>query len=329
MHKYILIVDDEAQFRKLYAYTLQEAGFEVKVTGTAEEAIDIIEEDLPGLVVSDVRLPGKDGIELLRLSRDKYHQLPFLLVTAYADIRDAVNTLKIGAVDYLEKPIDLDELVAAACDILGSGKYQNDSEIPTTTLKGIIAESPAMRSILRNAYRVAKSDATVLITGESGSGKEILAQFIHQNSNYKNRTMIAVNCAAIPESLLGSELFGHGKGAFTGALKQRTGRFREAQDSSLFLDEIGDMPLPLQPALLRALETHCITPLGSDREIKLNFRLIAATNRNILEDVGNGKFREDLYYRLKCNFPRIATFTRSSQRHSSPCTKIFNSRPLQ
>ena len=221
-----------------------------------------------------------------------------MLVTAYADVRDAVLALKLGAVDYLSKPVDLDELVAAVKDCLGIRSYDKQVEIPSEVLEGVVAESLPMMTLLRDAYRVSGTKVTVLLTGESGVGKEVIAQFIHRASSRKKKPLIAVNCAAIPGQLLGSELFGHEKGAFTGAEAKRLGRFREADGTTLFLDEIGDMPLELQPALLRALENNTITPLGSDKEISVDYRLIAATNQSLMEAVEEGNFRSDLFYRL-------------------------------
>ncbi len=294
----ILIVDDEVRYRELYMHIIGSAGFKTQAAASAEEAFKIIQSHVPAMVVSDVRMPGASGIELLRKARKEHPALPFLLVTAYADVRDAVNAMKLGAVDYLSKPVDLDELLAAVRDTMGIHTETPELLIPPEAMSGIVAESLAMRGLLKDAYRVAQSDANVLLTGESGSGKEVVARFIHQNSSRRNKTMITVNCASIPATLLAGELFGHEKGAFTGAVTKRPGRFREAEGSTLFLDEIGDMPIELQPALLRAIETNCITPLGSDKEIKVDYRLLAATNRPLLENVEIGRFREDLYYRL-------------------------------
>jgi DNA-binding NtrC family response regulator len=249
------------------------------------------------MIVSDVRMPGASGLDLLRRVRDDHPGLPFLLVTAFADVREAVDALKLGAVDYLAKPVDLDELLAAVRDTLGEHGERTD-EIPAAALEGIVVESPAMRAVLRDAWRVAASDATVLLTGESGSGKEVVAQFIHGNSLRRAKPLVAVNCAAVAPALLASELFGHEKGAFTGAVTKRKGYFREAHEGTLFLDEIGDMPLELQASLLRATETGRITPVGADREITVDCRLIAATNRNLETDVAEGRFRQDLFYRL-------------------------------
>jgi len=294
----ILIVDDEMRYRDLYKHVLDSAGFETEMAASAEEALVIIGRQQPAMVVSDVRMPGASGIELLRLARKEHPALPFLLVTAYADVRDAVKAMKLGAVDYLSKPVDLDELLAAVRDAVGIQTELSEQAVPFDALRGIVAESHAMRSVLHDAYRVANSDANVLLTGESGVGKEVVALFIHHNSPRRNNAIVIVNCAAIPATLLAGELFGHEKGAFTGAVTKRPGRFREAEGGTLFLDEIGDMPLELQPALLRAIECNCITPLGSDKPIDVDYRLVAATNRALSKDVEAGRFRQDLYYRL-------------------------------
>jgi DNA-binding NtrC family response regulator len=300
MTKTILIVDDEVRYRELYMHILDSAGFKTQEASSAEQAYDIISNYAPDMVVTDVRMPGASGFDLLRMARREHPSLPFLMVTAYAEVRDAVNAMRLGAVDYLSKPVDLDELLAAVRDTVGDDRHVHGPEpvVPPEALNGIVAESHAMQSVLRDAYRVARSNANVLLTGESGCGKEIVATFIHQNSLRGNKAMIALNCAAVPAALLASELFGHEKGAFTDAAGRRKGRFREANGSTLFLDEIGDMPLELQPTLLRAIETNRVTPLGSDLEIEVDYRLVAATNRNLQADVESGRFRRDLYYRL-------------------------------
>ncbi len=294
----ILIVDDQTRYRNLYAQVLESAGFKIQPASSAEKALRIIRTSVPAMVITDVRMPGASGMELLRMARKEHPSLPFLLVTAYAEMRDAVSAMKLGAVDYLEKPVDLDELLAAVRDALGIRAEGPEFHVPPEALKGIVAESPAIRAVLWDAHRIANSDATVLLMGESGVGKEVVVHFIHRNSPRHHRTMVAVNCAAIPGMLLGSEMFGHEKGAFTGALANRPGRFRAADGGTLFLDEIGDMSLELQSALLRSIETGRITPVGGDKEIAVDFRLLVATNRNLLRDVESGRFRGDLYYRL-------------------------------
>lgn len=297
MNRSILVVDDEVRYRELYARVLRDAGFSVREAEDAQVALKSLAGELPDMVVSDVRMPGASGIDLLRRVRDEHPGLPFLLVTAYADVREAVDALKLGAVDYLAKPVDLDELLAAVRDTLNVSEDGTD-DVPAQALAGIVAESPAMRAVLRDAWRVAGSDATILLTGESGSGKEVVAQFIHRHGSRRNKPLVTVNCAAIAPTLLASELFGHEKGAFTGAVAKRKGYFREAHEGTLFLDEIGDMPLELQASLLRATETGRITPVGADREVEVDCRFIAATNRNLETDVAEGRFRQDLFYRL-------------------------------
>ena len=295
----VFVIDDEVRQRKLYAETLRDAGIQVEELASAEIALDKLQSVTPDMIISDVRMPGMNGITLLRQVRASHFELPFLLITAFADIRDAVKALKLGAVDYLEKPIDLDELLAAVNDVLKLDTHTDHNiEIPSKLQKEIIAESDVMKILFRDAYRVATSDATVLLTGESGTGKEVLAAFIHNASKRTKAPLVTLNCAAIPSTILASELFGHKRGAFTGAVKDRKGIFRESDRGTLFLDEIGDMPLELQPSLLRAIETGMISPVGSDSESKVDFRLIAATNANLDDAVNNGEFRKDLFYRL-------------------------------
>jgi len=294
----ILIVDDEPSFRDLYSRTLMEAGFQATTARSTEDALQRIDAARPDLVVSDVRMPGASGIDLLRTVRTRTPGMPFLLVTAHADVREAVEALKLGAVDYLAKPVDLDELVACVHDSLGLAQADDAIDLPAGALGGMIAASPVMQSLLRDAWRIARSDATVLLTGESGTGKEELAQFIHRNSLRAGRPLVAINCAAIPATLLAAELFGHEKGAFTGATTRRDGHFREADGGTLFLDEVGDIPLELQPVLLRAIERRQVSPVGGRAEIPVDIRLVAATNRHLDDDIATGRFRSDLFYRL-------------------------------
>jgi DNA-binding NtrC family response regulator len=298
--KRILIVDDEPGYRELYAGALRAASFETLAAASGEEAIALIAGGAaPDMVVSDVRMPGIDGLELIGKARAILPELPFLMITAFPDLRDAVSAMKTGAVDYLEKPIDLDELTTAVSDALGVRPAElGANALPQEALAGVVAESPLMKALLRDAYKVARSDATVLICGESGSGKEVLAKFLHRCGPRAHGPFIALNCAAMPGTLLAGELFGHRKGAFTGAIADRAGLFMEASGGTLFLDEIGDMPLELQPSLLRAIETRRITPLGSAKESVSDVRLIAASNRDLPKLVEEKRFRADLYYRL-------------------------------
>jgi two-component system response regulator HydG len=298
------VVDDEAAQRKLLGGFLESRGFRCAEAASAEEAIEIVRGNPPDMVLLDVRLPGMSGIEALAELRKLSEHLPILLITAYADLRQAISAMKSGADDYLTKPLDLDELEAAIVDALGppepgtegaaEGPGRGQAELPP----GLVCESPAMRHVIETVRVVAPSNAPVLILGPSGVGKEVVARLIHQWSPRSAGPMVTANCAGLPESLIESELFGHTKGAFTGATETRQGYFRSADGGTLFLDEIGELSLHLQPKLLRALESGQITPVGSDVPIEVDARVVAATNRDLAEAVQQGRFREDLYYRI-------------------------------
>lgn len=294
----ILIVDDDAGQRSLLDGFLHNQGFDTVAVASGEQALEILSREHIDMMISDVRMPGISGLETLRQARRKNAGLPVLLVTAYADIRDAVGAMRDGAVDYLAKPIDLDELlelVRKATGVSGSGPAVFEQKrLP----QGIIAESPAMQAVFREAALVAPSETRLLITGESGVGKEVVAEVIHSWSPRASGPLVKVNCAAIPETLLESELFGHEKGAFTGAVAQRIGRFELASNGTIFLDEIAEMSPHLQAKLLRVTQDGCFQRVGSNLELHTRARIIAATNRNLEEEVKKGRFREDLYYRL-------------------------------
>jgi DNA-binding NtrC family response regulator len=252
------------------------------------------------MVLLDVRLPGMSGIEALREIRARDAELPVLLITAHADIRQAVSAVKSGADDYLAKPVDLQELHTAIADVLGTSDEQTTSTklaLPDLP-EGFICVSPALRDLLQTVAVVAPSKAPVLITGESGTGKERIAELIHRWSPRGERLLVTANCGGLPESLIESELFGHTKGAFTGAAQSREGVFRVADRGTLFLDEIGELPLHLQPKLLRVLESGEIRAVGSDESSRVDVRLIAATHADLERAVEAGQFREDLYYRI-------------------------------
>jgi DNA-binding NtrC family response regulator len=296
----VLVVDDEASQRELLGGFAARLGYRVCEAAAGEEALTIIPQENPDLVLLDVRLPGISGIETLNRIRESNPDLPVLLITAFADLRQAVAAMKGGAEDYLAKPVDLDELRAAMADALGtSADATGGDDVAMPPLPSdFVAESLAMRRLLGTLAVVAPSKAPVLITGESGTGKDVVARLIHAWSPQQAGPMIAANCASLPESLIESELFGHTKGAFTGASETRQGFFRAAHGGTLFLDEIAELPLHLQPKLLRALESGQITPVGSDRPILVDTRLVAATNRNLEQEVAAGRFRDDLYYRI-------------------------------
>ncbi|MBN1853458.1 MAG: sigma-54-dependent Fis family transcriptional regulator [Pirellulales bacterium] len=296
----ILVVDDEAAQRQLLGDFIRSLGYAVLESNSAEEALEIIRREAPDLVLLDVRLPGMSGIEALPEIQKIAEDLPVLLITAHTDLHQAVAAVKGGADNYLAKPLDLDELEAAIHDTIGAS--DQDLKQPGVSIpelpSGFVAKSLAMQRLLETIAVVAPSRVPVLVLGPSGSGKEVIAQLVHQWSPRSKGPLVAANCAGLPDSLIESELFGHTQGAFTGATEDRKGLFRAADGGTLFLDEIGELPLHLQPKLLRALESGEVTPVGSDRPIATDTRLIAATNRDLGEAVREGTFREDLYYRI-------------------------------
>jgi len=304
----VAVVDDDPSQRRLLRQSLEEAGYEVIEGVDGGQAIELARARLLDAMVLDVRMPGMSGLEALERIKAERPEIVVVLLTAFIDVRDAVAAIKAGAHDYLEKPIDLDELVIAVDEALGVARSSLPSaesgEAPPPP--GIVAESPAMRSIFREALRVAPAEATALIFGESGTGKEVVARYVHSHSKRSGGPFVAVNCAALPENLIESELFGHEKGAFTGAVSLKKGRFEEASGGTLFLDEIGEMPLALQPKLLRVLEERTVRRVGATRDVPVDVRIIAATNRPLEDDAREGRFREDLLYRLNVFALRIA-----------------------
>jgi len=332
----ILIVDDDPGQRSLLDSFLRSQGFETVLADSGEQALERLRTEEVSMMISDVRMPGLSGLETLRRARQEHKVLPVLLVTAYADIRDAVDAMRDGALNYLAKPIDLEELLATIQQTTGlTGatpvKFNSDRQLPPH----VVAQSPLMQAVFHDASLIAPSESRVLITGESGVGKEVLADVIHGWSDRKQGVLVKVNCAAIPETLLESELFGHEKGAFTGAHVQRIGRFEQADGGTIFLDEVADMSPPLQAKLLRVTQDGRFTRVGSNRELQTNARILAATNRFLEAEVKTGRFREDLFYRLnvvELNIPPlrerpedilplasafIAEFTRGKARFSS------------
>ncbi len=295
----ILIVDDDAGQRSLLDSFLRGQGFETVVVESGPKALAALRTQVVNMMISDVRMPGMSGLETLRQARKEFATLPVLLVTAYADVKEAVGAMRDGALNYLTKPIDLDELLSTVRQVTGvsgraSLKLAEDRELPAT----VVAHSPQMQALFRDASLIAASETRVLITGESGVGKEVLADVIHAWSTRMAGPLVKVNCAAIPETLLEAELFGHEKGAFTGAVSQRIGRFEQAKNGTIFLDEIGEMSPALQAKLLRVTQDGRFQRVGSNAEIHTNARIVASTNRNLEEAVKTGGFREDLFYRL-------------------------------
>ena len=295
----ILVVDDDPGQRSLLESFLKSQGFAITVVASGEQALAALRGDAFAMMISDVRMPGISGLETLRQARKEFARLPVLLVTAFADIRDAVDAMRDGALNYLSKPIDLDELLRHVQQATGLAKEKavrvdKDRDLPAN----IVARSPQMLAMFRDAALIAGSESRVMITGESGVGKEVLVDVIHAWSGRANGPLVKVNCAAIPETLLEAELFGHEKGAFTGATHQRIGRFEQANGGTIFLDEIGEMSPKLQAKLLRVTQDGRFQRVGSNAEIQTNARILASTNRNLEDEVKKGQFREDLFYRL-------------------------------
>ena len=297
----LLLVDDDPDLLRLLQMRLESAGYDVTAVASAEAALAQIEVCHPQLVVSDVRLPGQDGLALFDQLRVRYPSLPVILLTAHGSIPDAVEATARGVFGYLTKPFDgrvLLEKVAAALALQGGMQNAAAASAGDRWREAIVSHSSQMESVLAEARLVAASDASVLIRGESGTGKELLAQALHRASPRAGKPFIAINCGAIPEALLESELFGHVKGAFSGAVAHHRGLFQAADGGTLFLDEIGDMPLPLQVKLLRALQDRAVRPVGSSETIPVDIRLISATHCDLDEAMAEGEFREDLYYRI-------------------------------
>ena len=295
----ILIVDDDPGQRSLLNTFLRTQGLETVTADSGQHALETLRTGKFDMMISDVRMPGLSGLETLRLARQEHATLPVLLVTAFTDVRDAVAAMRDGAVNYLAKPIDLDELMACVRQAIGiAGSVPLHLAKEQALPDFVVARSPLMQAVFRDAALIAPSETRVLITGESGVGKEIVADVIHAWSPRAAGPLVKVNCAAIPETLLESELFGHEKGSFTGAHAQRLGRFEQANAGTILLDEIAEMSPALQAKLLRVTQDGCFQRIGSNREIQTNARILAASNRVLDDEVKAGRFREDLFYRL-------------------------------
>ncbi|BCX80742.1 two-component system, NtrC family, nitrogen regulation response regulator GlnG [Methylomarinovum caldicuralii] len=297
MSREIWVIDDDQSIRWVLEKALSKAGFKVCPFAEVSEPERLLRHTRPDVLLTDICMPGTDGLMLLRQIRQRHPELPVIVMTAHSDLDSAVAALHGGAFEYLPKPFDLDEMVQVvrrACQEHGSG----ETSPPETDTPEIIGAAPAMQAVFRAIGRLARSPVTVLITGESGTGKELVARALHRHSPRAGGPFIALNMAAIPKDLLESELFGHEKGAFTGADQRRSGRFEQAHGGTLFLDEIGDMPADLQTRLLRVLAEGEFYPLGAHTPCKVDVRIIAATHQNLETLVAEGRFREDLYHRL-------------------------------
>ena len=300
----ILIIDDEDTQRNVLKGYLEKKGYKIYSAASGTEGVKTVQQNLIDIVLSDFKMPDITGLEVLEQVKKINPEISFVILTAYGTIENAVKAIRLGAFDYISKPVDLDELDLLLERIVENRNLKSEIQFLKNQLQekfkidSFISQSPKMEEVLSIAARAADSKATVLITGESGTGKEVLAKAIHFVSSRKDKPFIAVNIPALPETLLESELFGHEKGAFTGADKSKKGRFELADNGTIFLDEIGDIPLNLQVKLLRVLQEHQIERLGSTETVKIDVRIIAATHQNLEQKIKDGTFREDLFYRL-------------------------------
>lgn len=304
MNEKILLVDDDAALRRIIQFKLTNKGYQVTSAADGAEALSLLRSNHYDLVLSDLKMPNLGGLELLEHARKLQPETQVILMTAYAAVPQAVQAVKLGAFDYLTKPFDDDQLFVTLDKALRVKRLQEENKLLKEQLAGtsgsrkMIGVSPAFRAMTSLVEKIAPSDATVLITGESGTGKELVARVIHQLSGRQNHEFIAVNCASIPRELIESELFGHVKGAFTGAVRDKKGKFELADGGTLLLDEISELGFELQAKLLRVIQERLIEPVGSEQTIGIDVRLLAATNVNLKERVASGQFREDLFYRL-------------------------------
>ena len=300
----LLLVEDNQNQRDILAGFLTQNGFDVISAEDGEEGVQLFQENLVDIVITDFRMPRKNGLEVLRAVRNINPLAAVIIITAFSDVNDAVSVIKEGAVDYILKPVNLKELLTKIKAIRSQMKVHKESsavlyKIPELDISSkFIGKSKKIMDILSIVERVAANSATVLISGESGTGKEMIAEIIHQLSPRRHHKLVIVSCAALPDTLLESELFGHLKGSFTGAVSNRKGRFEEADGGTIFLDEIGDISPLIQVKLLRVVQNMSFDPVGSSQSKIVNVRIIAATNKNLKDEIAKGSFREDLYYRL-------------------------------
>jgi two-component system response regulator AtoC len=302
--KTLLVADDDASIRSLLKQLLSEEGFAVLEASTGIEVVEKVKESSPDLVIMDVRMPELDGIEALSRVKATNPKTAVLIMTAFGSSNAAIRAMELGAFDYITKPFELDKISHSVKRVLDYQDLTQEVEVLRDEISSlvqterIVGNSPAMQEVYKTVGKVAKADATVLITGESGTGKELVAEALHFNSNRRSGPLVKVSCAALPESLLEAELFGHEKGSFTGAMTQRRGRFEMADKGTIFLDEIAEMTMPTQTKLLRVLQERKIERIGSNLPIKVDIRIVCATNKDLQKQVEQGKFRDDLYYRL-------------------------------
>ncbi len=306
----ILVIDDERSIRNTLKDILEYEKYEVDLAEDGNKGIEKVQNAEYDIILCDIKMPGLDGIEVLERLVVLAPDTPVVMISGHGNIDTAVDSIKKGAFDYIEKPLDLNRLLITIRNGMDKSNLVTETKILKKKVNKkyqIIGESKAIKSIVEMADRVAPTDARVLITGANGSGKELIARRIHEQSNRSSGPFIEVNCAAIPSELIESELFGHEKGAFTSAIKQRKGKFEQANGGTLFLDEIGDMSLSAQAKVLRALQENIINRVGGDKHIKVDVRVVAATNKNISHEISESNFREDLYHRLSVILIHVPT----------------------
>ncbi len=297
----ILIVDDERSIRNALKEVLEYEKYDIDLAEDGEKALHLVQENDYDLVLSDIKMPKLDGVELLGKLSQNYPDLPLILITGHGDVNTAVSAIKTGAYDFIEKPLDLNRLLVTVRNALDKKNLVTETKVLRNRVSKkyqMIGDSAVLQTVKDMIEKVAPTDARVLITGQNGTGKEVAARWLHEKSHRSKAPFVEVNCAAIPSELIESELFGHEKGAFTSAHKQRKGKFEQAEGGTIFLDEIGDMSLSAQAKVLRALQEKKITRVGSDKDIKVDVRVLAATNKNLKTEIEEQRFREDLYHRL-------------------------------
>lgn len=324
----LLIVDDEASIRDMLAFFFHKRGFEVQTASNFTEGQASILRSTPDLVLSDIKMPDGNGLDLLRKVKAESPKTPVIMITAHTSTADAIEAMKAGAVDYIAKPFNIEELGLIVDRALGEKQLRDENVYLKQELAGkytfanIIGKGSRMQEIFRTIERIARVSSTVLLTGESGTGKELIARAIHYTSIRKDRKFVSINCGALPETLLESELFGHERGAFTGAVKDKRGLFTEADHGTLFLDEISETTVTMQVKLLRAIQERVIRKVGGNEEVTIDVRIIAATNKDLPDLVAEGKFREDLFYRINV-IPIVLPPLRSRVEDIAPLTQYF------
>lgn len=299
----VLIVDDEESIRESLRMILEFEGYRIEEAADGLEALRIVRERPPDAILLDIRMPEMDGLDALRTLRERGYEMPVLMISGHADVASAVEATRRGAFDFFEKPLQRDRVLLSLRNAVEANRLQKENRQAVTAVAAgdgfdLVGSTPAMARLRETIELAAPTNATVLVVGESGTGKELVARAVHQRSPRRDQPFVQVNCAAIPEELIESELFGHEKGSFTGAVRKQTGKFVAADGGTIFLDEVGDMSARTQAKVLRVLESGDVEPVGADKVVRVNVRVVAATNRDLEEEIRQGRFREDLFYRL-------------------------------